>query len=113
MLDVVSRIQLNMDARAFSCGVFIDLKKAFDTIDHSILIHKLDFYGFRGIINFGLDLTYKLEHKLQLLIKGRLTSLLLHMRFPEVLYLELYFFFCTSMIYTPPQTNLTFKRLSL
>ena len=40
-----------MDAKAFSCGVFIDLKKAFDTVDHSILIHILDFYGFRGITN--------------------------------------------------------------
>ena len=60
---------------------------------------------------FGLDLIYKIEHKLQLLIKGRLTSLLLRMGSPKVLYLDLYFFFCTSMIYTPARTNLTFTFL--
>ena len=40
-----------MDAGKFSCGVFVDLKKVFDTVSHGILLQKLAHCGFRGLIN--------------------------------------------------------------
>ena len=53
ILDIVSDIKTNMNQRLLSCGVFIDLKKAYDTVDHDILLDKLNHYinGFRRIIN--------------------------------------------------------------
>ena len=59
IMDIIEAIQSNMDRRLFTCGTFIDLKKAFDTVNHKILLGKLNHYGFRGIINdwFGSYLT--------------------------------------------------------
>ena len=40
-----------MDKKLYSCGVFIELQKAFDTVSHSILLRILNHYEARGIIN--------------------------------------------------------------
>ena len=51
ILDIVNTIQSNMDKGHYSCGIFIDLKKAFDAVNHNIHLSKLRHYGFRGVIS--------------------------------------------------------------
>ena len=51
LLSIVEQIKAALDKKMFSCGVFIDLEKAFDTVNHQILISKLYHYGIRGVAN--------------------------------------------------------------
>ena len=51
LLSIVEEIRESLDKKSFACGVFIDLEKAFDTVNHNILLGKLEHYGIRGIAN--------------------------------------------------------------
>ena len=44
------KISESMDRNEFSLGIFFDLSKAFHTVNHHILLKKLEHYGIRGIV---------------------------------------------------------------
>ena len=49
LLDLHEQLTKSMDKKLKTIGIFIDLKKAFDTIDHSLLIKMLTIFGIRGV----------------------------------------------------------------
>ena len=48
-LEFVDRILHDMDNKQFPLAIFLDLSKAFDTLDHTILLTKLKHYGILGV----------------------------------------------------------------
>ena len=51
LIEIVDNIKTAIDDNKFVCGIFLDLTKAFDTVNHKILLDKLNHYGIRGITN--------------------------------------------------------------
>ena len=52
-MELIDRLILTMDNNETPLNIYLDMSKAFDTIDHTILINKQTFYGIHGI---ALDL---------------------------------------------------------
>ena len=48
LLSITDSLFSNIDKRRINISVFLDLKKAFDTLDHGILLSKLTKYGVEG-----------------------------------------------------------------
>ena len=50
IITLVERVSRALDTGKYVVGIFLDLKKAFDTVDHTILLRKLKYYGIRDNI---------------------------------------------------------------
>ena len=51
IISLIELIKKYLENGDFVCGIFIDSQKAFDTVNHEILLSKLDHYGIRGFTN--------------------------------------------------------------
>ena len=51
LISLIENIEKATNNKMLLCGVFADLQKAFNTIDHNILLHKLSHYGIRDLAN--------------------------------------------------------------
>ena len=50
VMEVLDKIYQACDNREVTMGIYLDLQKAFDTVNHQILVEKLAIYGIRGIV---------------------------------------------------------------
>ena len=83
LINITEKIRSALDQNKVSCGIFVDLQKAFDTVNHKILLHKLNYYGFRGIINDWFR-SYLHERKQKVCINGFESEIkLLHHGVPQ------------------------------
>ena len=51
LIHLTDKIRHEIDKATYACGIFVDFQQAFDTVDHDILLKKLEYYGVRGISN--------------------------------------------------------------
>ena len=51
LIYITENIKHALYNKMHACGLFVDIQKALDTVNHKILLDKLSHYGIRGIAN--------------------------------------------------------------
>ena len=70
---LVNTVTKNMNKKSKTLGIFLDLSRAFDLVDHNILLYKLNHYGIRGVANDWFR-SYLSNRTQQVEIDGQLSS---------------------------------------
>ena len=63
LIKITEKIREALDKKQFACGIFIDLQKGFHTVNHDILLDKLNYYDIKGTSNMWFE-TF-LKHRYQ------------------------------------------------
>ena len=61
-INLTENIRQALDEGYIGCSIFVALQKTFDTVDHEILLSKLDYYSIQGISNKGSSI-YDIHQK--------------------------------------------------
>ena len=73
ILELQSQLINNIEKGLFSCCIFLDFSKAFDTVNHNILLKKLEHYGIRGLALSWFK-SYLTERKQVVIANGETSS---------------------------------------
>jgi len=70
---LINTVTKAMNNKQKTLGIFLDLSRAFDLVDHNILLDKLNYYGIRGVANdwFRSYLSNRLQ---QVEVDGKLST---------------------------------------
>lgn len=72
--SIYDKLLQNLDENKITCSIYLDLRKAFDSVNHSIILKKLNHYGFRGSILSFFE-SYLKNRKICTKLDGKVSTL--------------------------------------